>query len=764
MGSSSISPMDDDPISAAYNTNDSIPIILINISDDSRASQALNIGTDTYTSINFTINSTPRYLKSANITLESSYSILSGVSATLQAINDSTPIDICNLSISTTDNTQRCSVTSTLRPGEQTHNLTLRLKSTASLTGTQHIDLTLLNAMVVDQITYVNNNQPLQAQTITTTGKGWTNESNLTLNVYYNSISIGDQFPINISTDETNFSLDFALNDTLNPGNYTIIATQTNNNSKTDNSTFTVNDRIILELSSDIISPNHTPGIYTLNITDLGAGLSVIDTFTVTPPAALNFTIQQANNASVNVSVRVLLNGTLVALEDANASVTLDYGEKYDLELEVNNSPIHDLVIYNATLSSTTPFTIGIDDPAENISIAEAFGGINEIYAINPPLFNFTQINVTVTAQEGSRVLMKCEGYNFTTQNCYGGWKAWQRLEPGQNYTFTLNSTDPALAEVNGTFFDGFETANLINGWNVSSGWVVVSTGTPFSGTYHAEDKQTFATGDQLNNSVSTVGYQNISFSFARATVGLDTGEYLSAEAWNGSAMTVVMNVTGTNTYTIINTTLPGTFSNNPQTKIIYRCLSSAGNEFCRIDNVLVTGNSITITPPPSPSPPPPNKTVELGDDSFLTWTLNGTGGQFFVLRNGTLFDGPRAWEANSTISVRADSFFLGVWNYTLSFNDTTGVNGTQSSTFLTVIDNVKPSCTEVQNPDSSGSIITKDITIDGSFTDWDAILSNPTQSIGDPTLLQGDSDVPGTADRDMVRFAYTNNNQTLTI
>src|SRR3990172_8373781 len=74
------------------------------------------------------------------------------------------------------------------------------------------------------------------------------------------------------------------------------------------------------------------------------------------------------------------------------------------------------------------------------------------------------------------------------------------------------------------------------------------------------------------------------------------------AKKRNGSNMTLVMNVTGTNTYAIINTTLPGTFSNNPQTKIIYRCLSSAGNEFCRIDNVLVSGTPVPATPDTNPN------------------------------------------------------------------------------------------------------------------------------------------------------------------
>ncbi|MBI4148401.1 hypothetical protein HY490_03865, partial [Candidatus Woesearchaeota archaeon] len=153
----------------------------------------------------------------------------------------------------------------------------------------------------------------------------------------------------------------------------------------------------------------------------------------------------------------------------------------------------------------------------------------------------------------------------------------------------------------------------------------------------------------------------------------------------------------------------------------------------------------------------PPNLTVEIGDDAQIIWNLTGSGGSYFVERNGTLFDGPRAWTAGQEIIVVPNTFFLGLWNYTLFFNQSDGTPGTPSTSFVRVVDTIFPNCSQLTGFGST-TLIKKTITIDGNTNDWAAILDNAVQVRTDPTLEQGDPDQPGTADRDMTKFAYTQN------
>jgi len=76
--------------------------------------------------------------------------------------------------------------------------------------------------------------------------------------------------------------------------------------------------------------------------------------------------------------------------------------------------------------------------------------GALEAYAIDPEDLNFSTAQVTATAK--GKVLFKCAEYNFSTQDCYGNWTEIMRIQPGQNYTFSINATDPAFAEFDETY------------------------------------------------------------------------------------------------------------------------------------------------------------------------------------------------------------------------------------------------------------------------------------------------------------------------
>jgi hypothetical protein len=156
----------------------------------------------------------------------------------------------------------------------------------------------------------------------------------------------------------------------------------------------------------------------------------------------------------------------------------------------------------------------------------------------------------------------------------------------------------------------------------------------------------------------------------------------------------------------------------------------------------------------------PANQTVELGNETTLLWTLSGSGGSYYVTRNGTLFQGPSIWNGTTNVYVTPNSYFLGLWNYTLYFNDTIGNNGS-SATTLNVVDTIFPSCNDpAAVGNGTGSPSTATITINGNMDDWLSLLSNPSNAITDRTLMQNDPDVPPTADRDIIKVAYTYDSQ----
>ncbi|UCD20918.1 MAG: hypothetical protein JSW08_04085, partial [archaeon] len=68
-------------------------------------------------------------------------------------------------------------------------------------------------------------------------------------------------------------------------------------------------------------------------------------------------------------------------------------------------------------------------------------------FAIDPTAINFT--NATVTFYPIGRRLYKCSDWNFTTSTCQGDWVLIDPyVIPGQEYTLTITSDDPALGEI----------------------------------------------------------------------------------------------------------------------------------------------------------------------------------------------------------------------------------------------------------------------------------------------------------------------------
>ncbi|MBW2980533.1 hypothetical protein KY360_03890 [Candidatus Woesearchaeota archaeon] len=164
-------------------------------------------------------------------------------------------------------------------------------------------------------------------------------------------------------------------------------------------------------------------------------------------------------------------------------------------------------------------------------------------------------------------------------------------------------------------------------------------------------------------------------------------------------------------------------------------------------------------TPPTSNSPA--DEVVDLGEVSSISWTLydDVAPGFFYVEREGTQFTSPAVWLNNTPVIVPPNNNFLGTWNYTVFYNDSAGNYGLPDTIFVTVNDTTTPTCEGADG--NSPSFV--DITVDGDMSDWDPVLSNENNFVFDLTEAAGDEDTGiSVADRDLVTFAYTWNDEQL--
>jgi predicted phage tail protein len=134
-------------------------------------------------------------------------------------------------------------------------------------------------------------------------------------------------------------------------------------------------------------------------------------------------------------------------------------------------------------------------------------------------------------------------------------------------------------------FSDTFETGNLTAGGWAITGSAVASTGARQAGTWGARISGTAS----MEKSISTVGFNTITFSVSRRSSGMDAGEFLYLEWWNGTAWTVASTV-NTTAWTTPSFTLPAAAANNAAFKVRFRTNANATNERGDIDDVTVRG------------------------------------------------------------------------------------------------------------------------------------------------------------------------------
>ena len=158
-------------------------------------------------------------------------------------------------------------------------------------------------------------------------------------------------------------------------------------------------------------------------------------------------------------------------------------------------------------------------------------------------------------------------------------------------------------------FYDGFESGSLI-GWNLSSSGTATnwtsSTTNPYQGTRHAQSQPQYTTqpASVMQRTISTLGYESIIFSYYKRNIGLDSADEFQVEYYNGTGWTILEQTDSASSndaiYVSRSYSLPSVVSDNINFAIKFECTAGATSEYCRIDNVNISGTFITDATPPT--------------------------------------------------------------------------------------------------------------------------------------------------------------------
>jgi PKD repeat protein len=159
----------------------------------------------------------------------------------------------------------------------------------------------------------------------------------------------------------------------------------------------------------------------------------------------------------------------------------------------------------------------------------------------------------------------------------------------GTNTKSTANYITASIPATPLSFYDNFETA--LSGWT-TGGTVARNAAAPRNGV--AAARLSGAASSSMMRTVSTSGNSNIVVSFWLGTANnLDAGEYLTADWYDGTSWTQLVQVQnpGTNTYLYYyQYSLPAAAANNANFRIRFSLNSNTANEYGYVDDVRVTG------------------------------------------------------------------------------------------------------------------------------------------------------------------------------
>lgn len=246
-------------------------------------------------------------------------------------------------------------------------------------------------------------------------------------------------------------------------------------------------------------------------------------------------------------------------------------------------------------------------------------------------------------------------------------------------------------------FYDDFESGNL-NDWSLSNNngvdWGAVTID-PFAGTYHAESNAPGTTepASVMERIISTTGYQNVVFAYQRRLIGLDSVDWFSAEWFDGSDWHEVERINSVNdgSYSLKTFSLGALAENNANFKIKFECTAGAVSEFCRVDNVNISGNVIDNIPPNFTNhiESPINNSKYLSSQIYeFNVTINEPSlNKVIISFNGVNYTGSSFITNISNVYVfNRTGLGAGSYNYYWWANDTNG-NSNKSSTRTYVVD-----------------------------------------------------------------------------
>ena len=327
---------------------------------------------------------------------------------------------------------------------------------------------------------------------------------------------------------------------------------------------------------------NTAPTIDTYSASSLNRSLTYTDDSTVefeeNETVRFNITVSDADEDYLTYSWYV---------DDELQSGMTDY--YFDLAFDFTEADVYDvLVIVNdSEFSVNTSWTVDI------INKVNKFWSTDFVAPTPADDSNLAGLSVNVSVLISPSIIEASDPVSFADDTeaefdlgSYSDTDFNNSLSAVILNTYTLNDVQ--------VFFDGFEDGTM-DAWTLTGGdsWTAKSTN-PYKGIYHAEASSLVGSSALMSSNISTVGYTNINVSYFRKLVGtFSAADKFMFEWFNGTNWTTLEeNTTGgdSTTYVAKSFILPAIAEANPEFKLRFTCENLVASEFCRVDDVKVTG------------------------------------------------------------------------------------------------------------------------------------------------------------------------------